>query len=448
LYPLPDLIMSQELTEEVQQRYRKLLEEAANPNEWAWAWRSEYNRGGFKAVDFLMEEVVNSGKCIGCAACLTICPVDVFDYQDEKPKDSRNNACVFCELCVDVCPVLRPTDQDLPRQIELQEPISDEGFGPYAYGVLARTTREFILDKAQDGGICSALGIHGMQTGTIKGMVVGNEDPDNPQMGYARLATTPEEVLISARSRYTYQPNTLTLVEAMKKNISPLAVVGVPCQVDGVRQQQFSSIRLDVAEWYRENIGLVIGLFCSEAFTEQGIDWLAEDLQVAKRDIANINIKGRLEIKLRDGREETRSLKAFGKFARPACLYCMDYAADNADIGLGGIGLDGWTFTVIRSTAGHRAWQALLEAGWVETKELDEEPKSKEILARLSRYKRNRPLPALMPTHLEREAIGNLDPKHYYRGWEEGNSVKDWRPLPPPPPKKKKAKPKSGDSAQ
>jgi coenzyme F420 hydrogenase subunit beta len=237
------------------------------------------------------------------------------------------------------------TDQDLPRQIELQEPISDEGFGPYAYGVLARTTREFILNEAQDGGICSALGIHGMQTGTIKGMVIGNEDSDNPQMGYARLATTPEDVLISARSRYTYQPNTLTLVEAMKRNISPLAVVGVPCQVDGVRQQQFSSIRLDVAEWYRENIGLVIGLFCSEAFTEQGIDWLAEDLQVAKRDIANINIKGRLEIKLRDGREETRSLKAFGKFARPACLYCMDYAADNADIGLGGIGLDGWTFT-------------------------------------------------------------------------------------------------------
>ena len=440
--------MKQDLTKEVQQRYHRLLEEVADPNEWAWAWRSEYNHGGFKAVDFLMEEIVNSGKCIGCAACLTICPVDVFDYQNEKPKDTWNSACVYCELCVEVCPVLRPTDQDLTRQIELQEPSIDEGFGPYAYGVLARTTREFILNEAQDGGICSALGIHGMQTGTIKGMVVGNEDPDNPQMGYARLATTPEDVLISARSRYTYQPNTLTLVEAMKKNISPLAVVGVPCQVDGVRQQQFSSIRLDVAEWYRENIGLVIGLFCSEAFTEQGIDWLAEDLQVAKRDIANINIKGRLEIKLRDGREETRSLKAFGKFARPACLYCMDYAADNADIGLGGIGLDGWTFAVIRSTAGHRAWQALLEAGWVETKELDEEPKSKEILTRLSRYKRNRPLPALMPTHLEREAIGNLDPKHYYRGWEEGNSAKDWRPLPPPPPKKKKAKPKSGDNAQ
>ena len=438
--------MTQDLTKEVQDRYHRLLDEGADPNEWAYAWRSEYNRGGFKAVDFLMEEVVNPGKCIGCAACLTICPVDVFDYENEKPADTRNSACVFCELCVDACPVLRPTDHDLTQQIGLREPVQDEGFGPYAYGVLARTTQEYILKEGQDGGICSALAIHGLQTGTLKGVVVGNEYPDNPQMGYAQLATTPKEVLTSARSRYSYQPNTLALVEAMKKDIAPLAVVGVPCQVDGVRQQQYSSIRLDVAEWYRKNISLVVGLFCSEAFTEEGMDWLAKDLGVPKGEIANINIKGKLEIKLRDGREETRSLKAFGKYARPACLYCMDYAADNADIGLGGIGLDGWTFTVIRTEAGHRAWQALVDVGWVEVKELEELPKSKELLIRLSRYKRNRPLPALMPTHEERIAIGNLDPKHFYRGWEEDSSAKDWRPLPPPPPKKKKVKVKSEGS--
>ncbi len=438
--------MTQDLTKEVQDRYHRLLDEGADPNEWAYAWRSEYNRGGFKAVDFLMEEVVNPGKCIGCAACLTICPVDVFDYENEKPADTRNSACVFCELCVDACPVLRPTDHDLTQQIGLREPVQDEGFGPYAYGVLARTTQEYILKEGQDGGICSALAIHGLQTGTLKGVVVGNEYPDNPQMGYAQLATTPKEVLTSARSRYSYQPNTLALVEAMKKDIAPLAVVGVPCQVDGVRQQQYSSIRLDVAEWYRKNISLVVGLFCSEAFTEEGMDWLAKDLGVPKAEIANINIKGKLEIKLRDGREETRSLKAFGKYARPACLYCMDYAADNADIGLGGIGLDGWTFTVIRTEAGHRAWQALVDVGWVEVKELEELPKSKELLIRLSRYKRNRPLPALMPTHEERIAIGNLDPKHFYRGWEEDSSAKDWRPLPPPPPKKKKVKVKSEGS--
>jgi coenzyme F420-reducing hydrogenase beta subunit len=184
----------------------------------------------------------------------------------------------------------------------------------------------------------------------------------------------------------------------------------------------------------------VIGLLCSESFTEKGIDWLAEDLEVPKKDIMNINIKGRVEIKLRDGRDEVKSLKAFGKYARPACLYCADYAADNADIALGGIGLDKWTITFIRTEAGHKAWQALVADGWVETKELDEHPIGKDLVIRLSEYKRNRPLPALMPSYSEREKIGNLDPKNYYRGWEEGSDAKKWVPLPPPPPKKKKKK--------
>ena len=45
-----------DLTKEVQGRYLKLKEEGADPNEWAFAWRSEFNRGGFKAVDMLMED--------------------------------------------------------------------------------------------------------------------------------------------------------------------------------------------------------------------------------------------------------------------------------------------------------------------------------------------------------------------------------------------------------
>tara|TARA_B110000438_G_scaffold302177_1_gene359078 strand:- start:1678 stop:2688 length:1011 start_codon:yes stop_codon:yes gene_type:complete len=323
-------------------------------------------------------------------------------------------------------------------QIQLKEPVKDEGFGPYNYGVYARATDKATVDQGQDGGVCTALLLHGMKNGTINAAVAGEEHADNPQMGSSMLQTNPEEVIKGARSRYTYQPNTLALVEAMKKDLSPLAVVGVPCQVNGVRQQQFSSIRLDVAEWYQDNISLVIGLLCSEAFTEEGIDWLAQDLDVPKKDIMNINIKGRVEIKLRDGREEVKSLKAFGKYARPACLYCMDYSADNADIALGGIGMDKWTFTIIRTEAGHKAFQALIDDGWVETKEFEEAPLGKDLVIRLSEYKRNRPLPALMPSLEERAEIGNLDPKNYYRGWEDGASAKSWRPLPPPPRKKKK----------
>ena len=52
----------------VRERYRQLRDGGADPHEWAYAWRTELNRGGFRAVDFLMEEIVASGKCIGCAS--------------------------------------------------------------------------------------------------------------------------------------------------------------------------------------------------------------------------------------------------------------------------------------------------------------------------------------------------------------------------------------------
>lgn len=403
----------EQLTQSVQQRYHALLKEA-NPQEWAHAWRSELNRGGFKAVDFLMREVVDTGKCVGCAACVTICPADVFDYRDEHPVDCRNDACVYCELCADVCPVLRPQDADVRSLLGYRRPTQDEGFGPYNYALLARATRPDIKARAQDGGVVTTMLIHALQNGLIQGVVAGDVDAQNPQLGQAKLATTPAELLRCSGSRYTYSPNTLALLEAMDRDVRPLAVVGVPCQVEGMRQQQYSSIRLEMAQWYQKNVNLVIGLFCSESFTGESIQALAQRLHVDPQEIVNINVKGKVVVRLRGGREEIIPLKEYRKYARPACLYCLDYAADHADISVGGIGLDGWTFTVVRTEAGHEAFQLALSSGLLETQALEAAPRSKPLLIKLANSKRQRPLPALMPTLQERQALGNLDPKTFY----------------------------------
>lgn len=47
--------------EAVQTRYRALVEDGGEAGDWAYAWRSEINRGGFRAVDFLMREIVDTG---------------------------------------------------------------------------------------------------------------------------------------------------------------------------------------------------------------------------------------------------------------------------------------------------------------------------------------------------------------------------------------------------
>jgi coenzyme F420 hydrogenase subunit beta len=399
----------------VHDRYQRLLREAADANEWPYAWRTEVNRGGFRAVDFLMDEVVHRGKCIGCASCITICPVDVFDFTDELPVDTRTDACVQCVLCAEVCPILRPPDKDIDIQVQYRAPAIDAGYAPYSYGVYARTTRADILELAQDGGMVSALLIHGLASGTLQGAILGDVMPGNSQIGRHKLAMTEADVLSCAASRYTYSPNTLALREAMRLDVKPLAVVGVPCQIDGVRLQQNSSIRSSMSTWYRNNIALTIGLFCSEAFTHESIAKLGQMIETPPERIANINIKGKVVVRLDDGTVVNTSLKQYREWARPACLYCLDYSGEHADIGAGGIGIDGWTYTLIRTEAGHRALQAAIDAGLVETRPLEDDPRGEFLLNKLSSDKKaNKPLPALMPSLQERQAMGFTDPKTFY----------------------------------
>jgi coenzyme F420 hydrogenase subunit beta len=179
-----------------------------------------------------------------------------------------------------------------------------------------------------------------------------------------------------------------------------------------------------VAKWYQKNVTLVIGLFCSESFTHEHIKFIAETLNVEPKDIVNVNVKGKVIINLRDGREIIMKLKDFHQFARPACLYCLDYSAEHADIGVGGIGLDGWTFVAVRTEAGHKAFQAAVDDGLFEIVPVETEPRAKELLIRLCDMKRNKPLPALMPTLQERIIMGNTNPKTLYKDYNPTNGGK------------------------
>ena len=46
---------------------------------------------------------VDSEKCIGCEECVSICPVDVYEMQNEKSVPVNAEECIGCESCVEVC---------------------------------------------------------------------------------------------------------------------------------------------------------------------------------------------------------------------------------------------------------------------------------------------------------------------------------------------------------
>ena len=49
------------------------------------------------------EVVVDNEKCEGCEECVEVCPVDVFEMEDEKSVPVNAEECLGCESCVEVC---------------------------------------------------------------------------------------------------------------------------------------------------------------------------------------------------------------------------------------------------------------------------------------------------------------------------------------------------------
>ncbi|MBW1693330.1 MAG: 4Fe-4S binding protein [Deltaproteobacteria bacterium] len=46
---------------------------------------------------------VDSEKCEGCEECVDICPVEVFEMEDDKSVPVNADECLGCESCVEVC---------------------------------------------------------------------------------------------------------------------------------------------------------------------------------------------------------------------------------------------------------------------------------------------------------------------------------------------------------
>jgi len=46
---------------------------------------------------------VDSEKCIGCGECVYICPMEVYELQNEKAVPVNEEDCVGCESCIEMC---------------------------------------------------------------------------------------------------------------------------------------------------------------------------------------------------------------------------------------------------------------------------------------------------------------------------------------------------------
>jgi NAD-dependent dihydropyrimidine dehydrogenase PreA subunit len=51
----------------------------------------------------MFNPTVDQEKCNGCGECVEICPVEVYELQDEKSVPVNAEECTGCESCIEVC---------------------------------------------------------------------------------------------------------------------------------------------------------------------------------------------------------------------------------------------------------------------------------------------------------------------------------------------------------
>lgn len=333
--------------------------------------------------DSLQKKVVSQGRCASCGACVVVCPYDCLEIAAGRP--SLKKKCEICGICAQVCPQYDWSQFRVESFVFGRERSEKEEFGIYSRVVLVKAKNSKLLKVCQDGGVVTALLFHALKSGLIDGAVVSGVGSEKPFYPIPKVASTPQEILRCAGSRYSYSPNLLALADAAKQKKKCLAFVGTPCQINAVRKMQMLKLKRVAS------LKILIGLMCSECFSYEGLmeKHVHRQLGIDLGDIQSMNIKGKLIIRLRSGVVKTVPLAEIRKYARESCGFCRDFSSELADISTGGLGMSGRTFTIIRTDEGDDLFSRAEKAGVLETKDAEAEQNALDLLRRLSEKKRS-----------------------------------------------------------
>jgi coenzyme F420 hydrogenase subunit beta len=357
----------------------------------------------------LAAAVIDADRCVQCGACVAACPTDSIGVgPDDLPRLVK--MCTGCSLCWDFCPrgglryestwlpaeaaplelgrfevARQPQDAPAAPAVAAGEAGDDwrivggdpaPGLGRVLERQAARVREGSALRsaRAQDGGVVSAILAAALQAGDIDGALVAREDPVQPWKGIAHLATTVEEILAAGGSFYnqTMALAHLDLAELGARPDARIAVVGTPCEVQGLRA-------LADRPWRRgrskpETVVLSIALLCTKSFDYKGLMLreLRDRRGVDLADVGKVDvIRGRMIVEDRAGEVIVdEPVKDFHGAALKGCDECADFLGRGADLSVGSVGsAAGWSSVLVRTAAGRRAFEAV--AGDLEMAPLD-----------------------------------------------------------------------------
>jgi NAD-dependent dihydropyrimidine dehydrogenase PreA subunit len=63
-----------------------------------------FRRRGTEVREMDTPIVFDEAECVQCGACVSVCPVEVFEYKDDRTISINLKRCVLCKTCIAMCP--------------------------------------------------------------------------------------------------------------------------------------------------------------------------------------------------------------------------------------------------------------------------------------------------------------------------------------------------------
>ncbi len=338
----------------------------------------------------LTRNVIKADRCCLCGTCVASCSLQAIDIVNGVPK--LVGPCYACGSCYSGCP---QTVEALTNRKEMELAIfgrtrnEDESSGIFKASYAARTKIGTIKDKCQDGGVVTTLLFAAFEEGLIDSAIVSAMSDKEPWKPIPKIATTPDEIVNAAGTKYAASPNISLLGQAhWGRSLNGIAVVGVPCQVYGVRRMQFFP---GAATRYAEKVKYVIGLFCMENYPYEKLflKYIKEEKGLNLAEITKFDIKkGKFlaykgkELVLEVPVSETKD------YTLGSCHTCPDLTAEFADISVGSIGSPaGWSTVLVRTDKGEELLNAAIKKDYLEIKDLKDVEPGIKLVHKLSKAK-------------------------------------------------------------
>ena len=321
--------------------------------------------------------VVKRKLCTGCGTCAGVCPREAITMAVKKGRyvpQLDKARCNRCGLCHDACPGHGVDFEGLSATLFGDVP-EDTAVGRYLGCYVGHAVDGGVRYNSASGGIVSSLLIFALEEGLIDGALVTRMRRDDPLKSEPFIARTREEILSAAGSKYCPVAANTVIHEVLDSD-DRIAVVGLPCHIQGLRKAERCIPKLAKQIRYR------ISLACSLNFSFRGTEQFLENLGISPDRVEAFQYRGRgwpgsVLIRLDDGTKQIvpypECYRRLGPYSLRRCTLCSDMLGELSDLTCG----DAWIPRILRTD---KAGSSFVVSRTVEAEELLENAASKEAV--------------------------------------------------------------------